>query len=831
MNPSDKKSVRFLVFVAVLFLVIGIWGTIRLTRQPGIDATFEQSEGGLQVKETARGGKAQKAGLAPGDLLLEMDQHPIRDRVDLNFNIQHRKIGEPVTLTVQRGRDTIVTTALLTGQYDWFFLVVNFLAGLLVWIMGVSVFVKKPQGRVVRLYLFCSLTLSLALFIPRAGYLFGPEQISFVLPSFQMMAYTLLPALFFHFCVIFPREEEASLKRKPVIYSGYVPALALVGLLELFYWRSISSDSLPLFHTYSSLFLAFRIYLVAYVLLGLSALYQTYKKLEFLEEKRKIRWIFWGIVVGTFPFLFLHTLPDILFGRSLIPEVVKSLFVLLIPVSFAFSILRYRTMNVDVVINRSLVYSLLTGFILGIYLLVAGLLGNVLYKLTGYQGSLFPILATLVAAVLFTPAKNRIRVLVDKTFYRVRYDYRRAIQEFTRQVDMAFTQDGLCELLLKRINLLLAVTASVIFLKEEHTGELHIAASLGFSPEELGRLEREKKDFPPALCEDGEVRAVVGSTAFQEFPVLPENPVLERFKIQMSFPVSAKEESVGLLLLGAKKSGARYSAEDVELVSLMVQEVARALQSMRMRQRMLSEQLEREKLEELNQLKTKFISNVSHDLRTPLTAIRFSADNMLKGVYGGVSEDNQRNLQMIRDNALHVSRTIDNLLTLCMSESGKLVLNKEKLSLPAVVDEACGMLKSLAEKKNIRLIKEGMQGIYIRADKHGLLEILLNLLDNAIKYTLEGGGISISAGPAEDEDLVEISVTDNGTGIAPEHLERIFERFQRAEPVGITREKGSGIGLDIVRNLVHLHGGDVKVESPVPGKNTGARFTFTLERD
>jgi two-component system NtrC family sensor kinase len=830
MDSKEKKSVRFLVAVAVVFLVIGIWGTIRLSRQPGIDATFEQSDRGLQVREVARGGEARKAGLASGDLLLEIDRHPIGDKVDLNFELLQRKIGQAVRLTLQKNGETIYASLPLTRQYDWFFLVVNFLAGLLTWIMGVSVFVRKPQGQVVRLYLFCSLTLSLALLVPRSGYPFGPEQISFVLPSFQMMAYTLLPALFFHFCVIFPREEEASLKRKPVIYSGYVPAVALIGLLELFYWRYISSDSLVLFHTYSSLFLVFRIYLVAYVLLGLSALYQTYRKLEFLEEKRKIRWIFWGIVVGTFPFLFLHTLPDILLGHSLIPEVVKSLFVLLIPVSFAFSILRYRTMNVDVVINRSLVYSLLTGFVLGIYLLVAGLLGNVLYKLTGYQGSLFPILATLVAAVLFTPAKNRIRTLVDKTFYRVRYDYRRAIQQFTRQVDLAFSQDGLCDLLLKRIDLLLAVTASVAFLKEEHTGEPRIAASLGFPPEELDLLQAKKKELA-ALWEEGEARGAAGSTALQEFPLLPQNPVLERFRIQLSFPMTSKDESVGLLLLGAKKSGARYSAEDVELVSLMVQEVARAMQNMRMRQRMLSEQLEREKLEELNQLKTKFISNVSHDLRTPLTAIRFSADNMLTGVYGGVSEENQRNLQMIRDNALHVSRTIDNLFTLCMSESGKLVLNKEKLSLSAVVEEACGMVKSVAENKKISLIREDMHNIRVLADKHSLLEIFLNLLDNAIKYTDEEGAVTISAEPSEDEGLIEVSVTDNGIGIAWEHLERIFERFQRAQPLGISPEKGAGIGLDIVRNLVHLHGGEVRVESPVAGTRRGAKFTFTLERD
>lgn len=828
-NLKGRKSVPFLLSVALVFLLIGMWGTIRLSQQPGVGVVFEASEQGLRVKEITGKGKAKQTAFTVGDLLLEVDGNPVRDKVDLDFHIQHRKIGEFIRLTLRRDAKTLNTSIPLTRQYGWFFLVVNFLAGLLAWVMGVSVFVKKPEGQVVRLYLFCSLTLSLALLVPRAGYPFGPEEISFILPSFQIIAYTFLPVLFFHFSLIFPR-GEVSPQRKPLVYSGYLPSLAIIALMQIFYWESVSGNSLSSFHNFNTMFLIFRVFLVMYVLLGLSMLYRTYKRTEFIGERKKIRWIFWGIAVGTFPFIFLHTLPDILFGRSLIPEVIKSLFVLLIPISFAFSILKYRAMNVDVVINRSLVYTLLTGFLVGIYLLVAGLLGSILYRLTGYEGSLFPILATLAAAVLFTPAKNRIRVLVDKTFYRVRYDYRKAVQEFTQKVDSAFTEKELVHVLLKRIEALLAVDKSLMLFGSDRRPDLEFVACSGFSPGELDWLKKEQKNLPLDLLADGETRGAAGSTAYEEFPLLPENPVLKRFGIVLSFPMIHKGELIGLLLLGRKKSEARYSAEDVELVSLMVQEVARALQNIRMRQRVVAGQIEKEKLQELSRLKTEFISNVSHDLRTPLTAIRFSADNMQKGVYGDVSAENRKNLQMIRDNALHVSRTIDNLLTLCMSESGKLVLNKEKLPLAMVIDEALGMVKALAEKKSIHLVREEMQDMFALADKHSLLEIFLNLLDNAIKYTDQGGEVSVSVAKAEDQDFIEISVTDNGAGIPDEHLERIFERFQTVEPAGITTEKGTGIGLDIVRNLVLLHGGQVMVESPISGTGRGTRFSFTLRR-
>ncbi len=828
MSDKTTKPAPILLLVAFLFLLIGFWGTIRLSELPAIRASLKQSQGQVRVVKLETAGRAERFGLKKRDFILEIDRNPVRTEGDVDFYVQQKTVDDPVNLTVRRDGERLNLTVPLERKYGWLFLVVNLLAGLFVWFMGVFVFIKKPEGQVVKVFLFSSLSVSLAVLIPRAGFPFGPRQISFILPSFQMIAYTLLPALFFHFSMIFPREEPASARSRPLIYSGYLPSLALIALMGVFYWRSVSGNSLPLFRAYSTLFLIFRIYLVLYVLLGLSVLYRTYKRSVFLEEKRKIKWIFWGIAVGTFPFIFLHTLPDILIGRALIPEVIKSLFVLLIPVSFAFSILKYQAMNIDVVINRSLVYSLLTGFILGIYLLVVGLLGSVLHQLTGYEGSLFPILATLAAAILFTPAKNRIRLFVDKTFYRVRYDYRQAIQKFSREVNDAYTQDQLLDLLLRRIDHLLAAKRILIVLRVDESQEFAIARSIGSSEEETGELEGERDSFLTDLLEGGEVRGAKGSTTLKEFPLIQETGILKRVGIALSFPLVEKEEALGLLLIGEKKSEARYSAEDVELISLMVQEVARALQNVRMRQRIAVEHLEKEKLEELNKLKTEFISNVSHDLKTPLTGIRFSVANMLHGVYGELSEGSRKHLLMIQESALHVSRTIDNLLTLTMSQSGRITLNREKFALDQTVDKACGMVRVLAEKKGINLVMEGLEDVFVSADRHCLLQILLNLLDNATKYTDAGGEISVSAEVMEDERLVKLSVTDDGVGIATEELKKIFERFHKAADEDTVEKKGSGIGLDIVKNLVHLHGGEIKVESPVSGRDKGTRFSFTL---
>lgn len=465
MNAKERKWVPFFLLTASLSLLIGFWGTVRLDKRPGIRAILEKSDGHLWISQLTPGGKAEKSGLKSRDLVLEVNKNPVQSNSDLNFHLDQNRIGESVNLILQRNGAKIDLTVPLERKNSQSFLLVNFLAGLFLWVMGVFVFLKKSNSQVARIFLISSLSFSLAIFISWEGFPYGPKGFSFILPSFQIIAYTLIPALFFHFSMIFP-QEEVSIKRKPLIYSLYLPSLVLIVLMEIFYWRSISINSLSLFQAYKTFSLYFRIYMVVYVLSGIFVLSHTYKRLEFLEDKRKISWIFWGIAVGTFPFIFLHTLPEVLFSRALIPEVVIYLFMLLIPISFAFSILKYQAMDIDVVINRSVVYSLLAGFIVSIYLFVVKLLGEIIHKLTGYQGNLFFILAGIVAALLFTPAKNRIKVFVDRTLYRIRYDYRKAIQKFTRQVNLAFTREELLGLLLRKIDLLLTVNRALLFLKE-----------------------------------------------------------------------------------------------------------------------------------------------------------------------------------------------------------------------------------------------------------------------------------------------------------------------------------------------------------------------------
>jgi len=230
-------------------------------------------------------------------------------------------------------------------------------------------------------------------------------------------------------------------------------------------------------------------------------------------------------------------------------------------------------------------------------------------------------------------------------------------------------------------------------------------------------------------------------------------------------------------------------------------------------------------LKHLERVRQDFVANVSHELRTPLTAIK----GYVEALRDGGLQDPAQAKQFLRVIQLHSERMdkiVSDLLLLSEMESPDRVLQKESLNLPEVIQTAVEAVGSMAEGKRQKIRVPTAEGlILIRADGQKIHQVLINLLHNAISYTPEDGSITVEATPVPDG--VEVYVTDNGIGIPPEDLSRIFERFYRVDK-GRSRELGgTGLGLSIVKHIVEAHGGHVRVESK-PGK--GSRFTFFLPR-
>jgi len=227
-----------------------------------------------------------------------------------------------------------------------------------------------------------------------------------------------------------------------------------------------------------------------------------------------------------------------------------------------------------------------------------------------------------------------------------------------------------------------------------------------------------------------------------------------------------------------------------------------------------------------SQFKTEFMSTMSHELRTPLNAIIGFTDLLVEGVYGPFNNDQKEILEDIRSSAQHQFDMIKNILDISKIESGQISLNIQKISVNSMVDQIISSLKPLYHKKDLEIKVKGLeQEVFIYADPIRFKEILLNLLTNAIKFTIEGYVI------LKVEDIYKewlFKVTDTGIGIAVKDFPLIFKDFERVESTYVRSVSGTGLGLSLTKRLVELHAGEINFTSLL---GAGSTFSFTISKE
>lgn len=238
-------------------------------------------------------------------------------------------------------------------------------------------------------------------------------------------------------------------------------------------------------------------------------------------------------------------------------------------------------------------------------------------------------------------------------------------------------------------------------------------------------------------------------------------------------------------------------------------------------------ELERERLlneaREASDAKSHFIGVISHEFRTPLTAIIGYTDLLSTGVSGKLQPTQERQLDRIRTSAWHLTQLVDEILTFSRLEAGRESINFQAADVVTLARDTVSLVSPAAAAKGIGLACELPDGgIAVRTDAGKLRQVLLNLLGNAVKFT-EKGGIMLRVRPVDN--TVEFTITDTGVGILPENIERIFDRFWQADQGTSHNVSGAGLGLTVSRRLVQLIGGTLCVESE-PGK--GSTFSFRI---
>ncbi len=391
----------------------------------------------------------------------------------------------------------------------------------------------------------------------------------------------VLPPLFLHFTLVFPerpRRWSGGEFGRAVIVAAYLPAIVL-GIAQVLAIGRGRNDAALLDRVVGNVERIELLYLALCFLGGLAGLWRALSQVTTVTARRQLRWIVWGTALGTAPFAFGYALPYALGVEPSVPMELSAIPLSLIPLAYASAIVRYRLMDIEVIVKRALVYAAAVSAIVLIYAVLLEGVQRVFVSGNGANQWVIAFFATLVAVLLAPPVKTFVQNALDRAFYRDRYDYRRALGAFARDLNSDLDLNRLSDRLIGRIVETLLIDRMALMLEDETAPQFGSFRASGFGDAHPPALPKRSR-MGARLCE-GHVVALDDPMAVGRFPA-EEIEFWRDVGLYYFIPCAAKDSTIAVLALGRQETGEPLSSEDMALLSAVAGQIATALENARL---------------------------------------------------------------------------------------------------------------------------------------------------------------------------------------------------------------------------------------------------------